>query len=305
MADENKDLLDELDELDGLDTTDSTSDSSTDGEDQSSEQDGQSSEESSIESEDEKDEVSADDEKKTDKEDKDNKETSDEKSGAAEGDKTEKEARETPGEEKSGEEVSREDKLLAEIERLSGIIDTNRTATVPKAEEKKKDEVIEKLAEDFIGELDMDDVASNPKVLNEILLSVVRKAVELSGQSNSEQIKNIIPLTVETHVKQYASSKEAIDEFYKDNPDLSNVRKVVKACAAQIVDENPEMKWANVLSKAAEKTRETLGIVKDTGKNGDRETGDLNDAAFANSSKHNRNIKKDNRTSQQKQIDEL
>lgn len=296
MADENKDpaqeLLDELSKMDKIGTVDSELSSSE-------EESGEESEESSTENEEGK---STDGEETAGEEDKDEEKTPEEETTANKEDETDKESDKSKGESsEKTEEISREDKLLAEIDRLSGLLDS-KVDLASTIETEDKDDSLEKLAEDFIGDLDMDDVSSDPKVFNKILLSVIKKAVELSDQKSSKRLENAVPLAVKTQVKQYTGTKDAIDEFYKNNPDLSNVRKVVKACASQIVDENPEMKWENILNKAAEKTRQTLGIEKQS--TGEK-VGDLGDAAFAESKKHNRDKKKDNRTSQQKQIDEL
>lgn len=289
MGDKDKSLLNELDELDKIGTVDDEVSSSNADEKQEDEI-------SSTNTEGEE-EVSTDDEEKTGKKGEEGEEGPTKEDKVDEETETEEEI--TKNKEDVDEELSREDKLLAEIDRLSGLVETGKV--VAKTEE-EKGTASKELDKDFIGEIDMDDVASNPKIFNKILLAVVKKAVEISNQSNTKQLENVVPLTVKAQVKQYASSKDAIDEFYKDNPDLSNVRKVVKACAVQIVEENPEMKWEDILNKAAEKTRQTLGIER---QNAGEKVGDLGDAAFAESKKHNRGKKKDNRTSQQKQIDEL
>jgi len=208
------------------------------------------------------------------------------------------------------DESSQVDILLKEINRLSGMV--GQPVAVVKEEEKPagdKEEKADKKSEvadsDFIGDLDMDDVASDPKVLNTILNKVLQKGVELGKSLTTDQTNLNIPQMVRDQVTHVASFKDMIDEFYKENSDLSNVRAVVKACASQIIGENPKMLWTDVLNKAAESTRKTLGFKKPEKSEEDKASSDTSSAAFADAKGGNRKGKGQKGTKLQQELDEL
>ena len=56
--------------------------------------------------------------------------------------------------------------------------------------------------------------------------------------------------------------QEIRENFYKENHDLNAVRPYVAMVASNVASANPEMGVAEVLAKAAEVARESLGISK-------------------------------------------
>lgn len=200
----------------------------------------------------------------------------------------------------SSKEVSQVEKLLAEIERLSGLVPKPVTEV---SEEDKKDEKAEEVVHDFLKDLDMDDVSSDPAVLNKILLAVAAKV----QQQTTEQVLRSIPQVVVSQVQQQTYFKRMSDKFYDDNKDLVNVKQVVRACAQQIQQSNPEWEIDKVFSEAAVKTRQTLGLTAPViGETKEVETiGDLDDAAFAKSKGGSKSNLKLKRSSLQTEIDEL
>ena len=221
------------------------------------------------------------------------------------------ESKEKKGEEEGKVDISQVDKLLAEIDRLSGLVEPKveippkkkeEEEEKPKEEEPKKDTEVDLTSYDFLKDLDMDDVASDPKILNKVLHEVIAK-VQLR---TTEQVLRSIPQVVMSQVNQQTYFKRMADKFYEDNTDLVNVRQVVKACTQQVQQANPEWEIEKVLKEAAVKTRETLGL--STPKIGTT-TGDkipsAKDAAFAKSKGGSKSNLKQQRTSLQTEIDEL
>ena len=138
------------------------------------------------------------------------------------------------------------DVLLAEVERLSKIVSEKPSIT-----DKRKEEIF-----DFIKDVDMDDLSSDPKVLNKIL-NTVAENVEVQ---TTERVLRSIPQIIMSQIQQHNYSKKIADDFYTEHPDLSNVRQVVKVCAEQIRTDNPDWDTKKILSEAAVRSRKTLGI---------------------------------------------
>lgn len=219
------------------------------------------------------------------------------------------EPKEKEGEEKGEVDVSQVDKLLAEIDRLSGLIkpeietpSKKEEDEKPKEEEPKKDTEVDLTSYDFLKDLDMDDVASDPKILNKVLHEVIAK-IQLR---TTEQVLRSIPQVVMSQVNQQTYFKRMADKFYEDNSDLVNVRQVVKACTQQVQQANPEWEIEKVLKEAAVKTRETLGLsAPKIGTTTGDKIPSAEDAAFAKSKGGSKSNLKQQRTSLQTEIDEL
>lgn len=162
--------------------------------------------------------------------------------------------------------------LIAEVNRLSGLV-----AAKPIVPQPVKDTVEEPLAapviassiEDFIGDLDMDDVASDPNILNAILNKVLQKGIETGKELSATQVgvsaktsADTVSKTIASQVESAITLKDMVDKFYGANPELSNVKQVVQACASQIVQDSPDKSFMDVLNMAAKAARKTLGISK-------------------------------------------
>lgn len=263
MPDEvTKSLEEELDEIDDV------GDVYEDEEESDDETSKETSNESETESETETTEEESDGEKKDSEEESVGEETSEEAdtSGETESDETKKgEAESETSEDLDGQQ--RIAGLIAEVDRLSGLLVTRIPAKteVAKDEKDEKTSVTAETLEDFIGDLDMDDVASNPKILNEILNKVLQRGIETGKNLSAKQTDvsvAAVSQTVASQVEGAIAIKGLIDEFYGANPELSNVKQVVQACASQIVQDSPDKTFKDVLNMAADAARKTLGISK-------------------------------------------
>ena len=204
-------------------------------------------------------------------------------------------------------EIPQIDRLLAEIDRLSGQ-EIPEDRKIPEEEEKVSE--VEKKTEDlisdkdaihdFIKDIDMDDVSSDPKVFNKILHAVVARV----QQQTTEQVLRSIPEVVMSQVRQQSYFKKMADDFYTDNKDLVNVKQVVRACAQQLQKNNPEWEIEKVFSEAATKTRETLGMSAHVIEK-EEELPSADDAAFAKQKGGSKSNLKRQKSSLQTEIDEL
>lgn len=313
---ENEDLVKEIADIDSahddtpFDTADaSTKDKDEDEVDSKTVKDGDKDEdkdEKTVKGDEEptKDDKEVSDGEETEKKDKivDKKEKDEEIS-------SEEKSEKDPDKDKDEKDVSQIDRLLTEIDRLSGLVKPEVSEVKPsddKKEEDKKDKKVVEVEEsiyDFVKGLDMDDVASDPTVFNKILHKVIARV----QRQTAEQVLLSIPKVVMSQVQQQTYFKRMADDFYKDNPDLVNVRQVVRACAQQVQKDNPEWEIEKVFSEAAVRTRKTLGITAQKIKTKEEEDDvtSVEDVAFAKASGGSKSNLKRQKSSLQSEIDEL
>ncbi len=111
---------------------------------------------------------------------------------------------------------------------------------------------------DFLGGLDIDDVASDPRLFNEVM----NKAVQIGETRAAERMLRAIPELVTRQIKQQTGIQRTVDAFYKDNADLRVVKKTVGKVANQVAAEHPDWKLSDVFGETATRTRTLLGIRK-------------------------------------------
>jgi len=197
--------------------------------------------------------------------------------------------------------------LMAEVERLSGLL-PGEVKVETEEEKPVADNVIplkiddDGKVHDFIGDIDMDDVASDPAVLNKILSQVIKRV----QQQTTEQVLLSIPQVVMSQVNQQSHFKRMADKFYDDNKDLVNVKQVVRACAQQIQLANPEWEVEKVFAETATKTRETLGMSAQKVESVVSGNGipSVEDVAFGKSSGGSRSKMERKKSALQKELDE-
>lgn len=214
-----------------------------------------------------------DDKKTEDKEDDSGETKSEEANGSDETGEDSESGGEEGGEEPEGlDETSRINTLLAEIDRLSGLV--KPVEVVPKKIEEapKTKTVVEESSDaeveiDFVGDLDMDDVASDSSILNKILNKVMKQGIDVGKKFNQDYLGTSMPQVIADQVSRYSQNQSMIDQFYRDNVELVNVKQAVKACAMQVANDNPDKGLEDILKMAAENTRKTLGIKKTVSSN--------------------------------------
>ena len=260
-------LLDELDELDNLYAEESDSESESN--------DSESNESNESDSDLEPEEKSKDE----------SKEDSEEES-KEEAKKDSEESTEDSKDQKDTSEDDRYEKLLTQINVLKGEL-AEKSVKDPKDETDLKAEEI-----NFLSEISLDDLGSNPEILNKVFNQILREAVKSSSQ--------ISPQTISKQVDDSLTAHEISVQFYNDNKDLSNVRNVVKACAGQVISEHEDWNIGQVLEESAKRTRESLGIQVQKAE----DISDLGKASFSGGSKGSRQPVKKSSALQQ-ELDEM
>ena len=204
---------------------------------------------------------------------------------------TETDVKTDDSKQKESKEDSPEDttaKLLAKIDELQGQIKTPM---------KNSEKEIEKDLMNFLADLDMEEVQSDPDILNQIL----HKVASFAYDQASENLLSTVPGLISSQVSDMLTAQNVSNQFYVDNKDLSNVRNVVKACAEQVSQEHSDWTIEKVLKEAADRTRTSLGIKKE-----DDKISDINQVSFAGSPKSGGSRNKQPKVSAlQQELDEL
>lgn len=149
-----------------------------------------------------------------------------------------------------GQVPSELDTLKVQIESLRGLV---TQLSAPKEEGKKSPELSLNL-DDLINGVDFDDIMES----KEKFMEFIKQAFQISTQSTTGYVQNFVPDVVTRHV----SMQEVRENFYSTNTDLNAVRPYVAMVASNVAQANPEWGVAEVLEKAAEVARESLGISK-------------------------------------------
>jgi hypothetical protein len=134
------------------------------------------------------------------------------------------------------------------------------------AEEEKKKNANKPLQleeQDFIGDLDLDDLTHDKTAFNKILNAVYSKGVNDSKRIATEGVLNTIPEIVKHNLTLLTTLKEASDEFYKSNADLVPFKRVVAAVFEEIAAKNPDKKYSELMTLTAPEARKRLELHKE------------------------------------------
>ena len=125
-----------------------------------------------------------------------------------------------------------------------------------------KEEPLTFEAQDFIGDLDLDDLTRDKESFNKLLNSIYTKAVEDARKLTSEKVLLSIPDIVKNNINLLSALREASDKFYNDNKDLVPFKKVVATVFEEIAAENPDKKYNELMSLVGPEARKRLELHK-------------------------------------------
>jgi hypothetical protein len=111
---------------------------------------------------------------------------------------------------------------------------------------------------DFVGDLDIDDIAAEPETFNQVMNNVMGKAAEEATRKTLLSI----PHVVQQQVTFLLEVKTAAEKFWKENEDLKPVTEMVKQAIEKEVAENPDKSYDELFASAGEKIRKTLKLTK-------------------------------------------
>ena len=119
--------------------------------------------------------------------------------------------------------------------------------------------------EDFVGEIDLDELTRDSGQLNKVLNAMYKKAVETARsdiRKGNETILRSVPDIVKTSAVTIKALEKASEGFYNDNKDLQPFKKVVAAVFEELASENPDKTYTEILSGVGDETRKRLDLHK-------------------------------------------
>lgn len=119
--------------------------------------------------------------------------------------------------------------------------------------------------EDFVKDLDLDDLTSDKSALNKVLNEIYRKAVVTARQDlkrSSETLAKAVPAETADLIKKQEALADISKKFYESNPDLKSFNKVVGVVFEDIATKNLDKTYPQILEMVGEETRKRLNLPK-------------------------------------------
>lgn len=116
----------------------------------------------------------------------------------------------------------------------------------------KPEPVLNASLAEFLGELDIDEMQTDPNAF----VFVLNKVAEFSAQQAIAAMQARLPTQVETHL----TTQKLVENFYKENSELTAVKQTVGIVAQNVAKENPGFTLPQILEESGKRTRAMLGI---------------------------------------------
>lgn len=169
---------------------------------------------------------------------------------------------ETSEEDETGEDYEEsEDPRDAAIRELREELNALKSQQKAQPQEEKEEPppaLPDDLQQRILGDLDIDDVTSDPKLFTQVL----QKAISLGRDLTYEHVMKRIPKMVIQQAKGYQDLMEMTRRFYNQNKDLRSYKNTVAAAANEIHSEHPEWGVEQIMTEAAKRARKSIGLSK-------------------------------------------
>lgn len=113
--------------------------------------------------------------------------------------------------------------------------------------------------QDFLGEVDLDELTRDPKEFNKVLNKIYQKAVVDTRSSVVETLPDI----VKTNIQIMNELKATSEKFYEDNKDLRPFKKVVGVVFDELASANPNRNYDEIIKEVAPEVRKRLDLKKE------------------------------------------
>jgi hypothetical protein len=116
---------------------------------------------------------------------------------------------------------------------------------------------------DFTSDVDWEEVSDDPKKFNELLNKVRRDAIETARneyKSFGSKTLQTIPDVVKKSITTQEQLKQLSIDFYEENEDLKPWKKTVAVVFDEMVSENPNETFGELLPKVGNEVRARLGL---------------------------------------------
>jgi len=156
------------------------------------------------------------------------------------------------------------DKIIEELrERLNSI--ESKLTKEPIEEPKEPEPPAPIPEEDFLGDLDPDDLIRDPKEFNKLLNTIYRKGIELAraeAKNSAESVVKSVPNMIRDNISVTTKLKRLRDDFYKSNEDLVPWSKAVGLVYEELASNNPNKPVEDLMQDVATEVRKRLGLQK-------------------------------------------
>lgn len=113
---------------------------------------------------------------------------------------------------------------------------------------------------DFVGDQEVDTIVGSKEALNEFLNNALRSMFDTFSPGVSENVLRNIPNIVKSQVMTTVTLQKTVDDFYRENPDLANVREFVGIVGAEIASKNPDKPPRWIFEEAGKEARKRLKL---------------------------------------------
>ena len=153
--------------------------------------------------------------------------------------------------------IDERDKTIADLRKRLEEKEKAPTTTAPTTEAP-----LSLSAQDFIGDLDPDEITRDKEAFNKLLNTVYSRGITDARKVLGEGILRTIPDIVKANITIMTALKESSDQFYKDNKDLEPFKKVVATVFEEVAAQNPGKKYNEILEKVGPEARRRLELHK-------------------------------------------
>ena len=110
--------------------------------------------------------------------------------------------------------------------------------------------------QDFIKDLDLEDLSSTPEKLNSVLNSVYQRAITEAQKMAGAEINSSVP----NMITAVANLQKSAVDFYDSNADLKPFKKVVATIFDELIATNPNRPYSEVMLDVAPEVRKRLEL---------------------------------------------
>jgi hypothetical protein len=113
--------------------------------------------------------------------------------------------------------------------------------------------------QDFLGEVDLDELTRDPKEFNKVLNKIYQRAVVDTRSS----VVETLPEIVKTNIQIMSELKATSEKFYEDNKDLQPFKKVVAVVFDELAVASPTKNYADLIKEVGPEVRKRLDLKKE------------------------------------------
>lgn len=172
----------------------------------------------------------------------------------------EKEAKEAEEARLANENKEKDALAQLEKERKDRELAAEAAQRVEDEKRKKAEEAITLEEQDFVGDLDLDELTHDKSAFNKLLNAVYTKGVSDSKKIATESVLMTLPDIVKYNINLVTTLEKAKDAFYEKNKDLAPFKAVVAAVFEDVAAKNSDKKINEIMDLVAPEVRTRLRL---------------------------------------------